>query len=124
MAPDIAPVHPIAQPPATSPSWLHARAVWAGLSIIAIWLAVLFVGVFGGDFVSNSSANGFTKFPVVVFLLPFALPATIVVARAGFRSALDHRRGAPDEKAPARGVAQGPEEGSPGPSALRATRTV
>jgi hypothetical protein len=41
-----------------------------------MWLAVLFVGVFGGDFVSNSSANGFTEIPVVVFLLPFVLPAS------------------------------------------------
>jgi hypothetical protein len=57
--------------------------LWAGLSIITMWLAVLFVGIFGGDFVS-SSASSFTKFPVVVFLLPFVLPATIVVGRRGF----------------------------------------
>jgi hypothetical protein len=47
------------------------------------WLAVLFVGVFGGNFVHNS-ATEFTSFPVVVFLLPFVLPATIVVGRHGF----------------------------------------
>jgi hypothetical protein len=68
-----------------------------GSFIIIMWLAVLFVGVFGGDFVSSSSANGFTKIPVVVFLLPFALPATIVVARRGFTSGPEERQTAPDE---------------------------
>lgn len=65
----------------SSPSRLYARSLWAGLSIITMWLAVLFVGLFGGDFVSSSTTNGFTRIPVVVFLLPFVLPATIVVAR-------------------------------------------
>ncbi|HET8978044.1 MAG TPA: hypothetical protein VFN87_07790 [Solirubrobacteraceae bacterium] len=80
-------------PPAAS-SWLHARALWAGVSIVTMWLAVLFVGVFGGDFVSSSS-TGFTKIPVVVFLLPFVLPASISVGRRGFAGSSDdpgHRR--------------------------------
>jgi hypothetical protein len=80
MATEIRPEHPGARPP----SWLHARALWAGLSIVTMWLAVLFVGVFGGDFVSSSTTNGFTRFPVVVLVLPFVLAATIVVARRGF----------------------------------------
>ena len=75
-------------------SWLHARALWAGLSIITMWLAVLFVGIFGTNFVANSS-SGFTQIPVVVFLLPFVLPATIAVGRRGFASAPDEQRGAP-----------------------------
>jgi hypothetical protein len=69
------------------PSWFQAKALWAGLSIITMWLAVLFVGVFGGNFVSTSS-SGSTTFPVVVFLLPFVLPATISVGRRGFRDAM------------------------------------
>lgn len=64
--------------------WVHSRPLWSGLSIIAMWIAVLFVGLFGGDFVSQSAASGYTRFPVVVFMLPFVLPATIVVARHGF----------------------------------------
>jgi hypothetical protein len=96
-----------------SPSWLHARALWAGLSIITMWLAVLFVGIFGGDFVSSSSSNGLTQFPVVVFLLPFVLSATIVVGRRGFTSARDERHGAPDEETQAR------EEATPERPALR-----
>jgi hypothetical protein len=102
-----------AGPRRASPSWLHARALWAGLSIITMWLAVLFVGIFGGDFVS-SSGNGLTKFPVVVFLLPFVLPATIVAGRRGFTSARDDRPGEPDEGTQAR------EEATPQRSPLRA----
>jgi len=87
-----------AAPPGSSkPSWLHARALWAGLSIITMWLAVLFVGLFAGDFVSSSQTNGYTQFPVVVFLLPFVLPATIVVARRGFTDTPETRRRESDE---------------------------
>ena len=78
-----------------------------------MWLAVLFVGVFGGDFVSSSASNGFTKFPVVVFLLPFVLPATIVVGRRGFASVADRPRAALDQEA------QAAEETAAAPSALR-----
>ncbi len=86
-------------PDASRTSKLDARALWAGLSIITMWLAVLFVGIFGGDFVSSSASNGITKFPVVVVLLPFVLPATIVVARRGFTGAGDERRNTPDDAA-------------------------
>ena len=62
--------------------------MWAGLSIITMWLAVLFVGLFGGDIVNTSGPGGSTSsVPVVVVLLPFVLPATIVAARRGFTSA-------------------------------------
>jgi hypothetical protein len=71
--------------------------LWAGLSIITMWLAVLFVGLFGGDIVSSSGPAGTTSsVPVVVALLPFVLPATIVAARRGFTRAPDERAGAAD----------------------------
>jgi hypothetical protein len=107
-------VHPPVPPRDAPRSWLYARALWAGISIITMWLAVLFVGVFGGDFISSSSANGSTKIPVVVFLLPFVLPATIAVARRGFTSVTKDRPGAPEGKRQAR------EEPTAEPSALRA----
>jgi hypothetical protein len=47
-------------------AWLHAKALWAFVA---------------------TSASSLTKFPVVVLLLPFVLPATIVVARRGFAGA-------------------------------------
>ena len=87
--------------------------MWAGLSIMTMWLAVMFVGIFGGDFVSSSS-NGFTKFPVVVFLLPFVLPATIVVGRRGFARVSDEQRRPPHEET------QAGDEATAVPSALRA----
>jgi hypothetical protein len=84
------------------PSWLNARALWSGLSIITMWVAVLFVGIFGGDFIHTDVAGGLTKIPVVVFLLPFVLPATIAVARRGFTSTGTEQHDAPDEAVPAR----------------------
>ena len=110
MAVEPASEHPAAE---SHDSWLHARALWAGLSIIIMWLAVLFVGVFGGDFVSSSSTNGLTKFPVVVFLLPFVLPATIVVARRGFTSDPKEGQSAPDAMTHTR------EESTAQPSTLK-----
>jgi hypothetical protein len=102
MAAEVSPAHPTAPPgPARAASWLHARALWAGLSIITMWLAVLFVGIFGGDFVSSNN-NGFTRFPVVVILLPFVLTATIVIGRRGFSGASGEWHGAPDEETQAR----------------------
>jgi hypothetical protein len=100
--------------PARSSPWLHSRAFWAVISIIAMWLAVLFVGIFGGDFVS-SSTNGFTKIPVVVFLLPFVLPATVVVARRGFTSDAAERAAAREESPQTR------EESPTNTSTLRPT---
>ena len=97
----------------STPSWLHVRALWAGLSVITMWLAVLFVGIFGSDFVASSS-NGFTKIPVVVFLLPFVLPATIVVGRRGFASASDEQHGPPHKET------QAEDEATAAPSTLRA----
>jgi hypothetical protein len=76
--------------------WINSRALWAGISIVMMWLAVMFVGIFGGDFVSSSAANGFTKIPDVVFMLPFVLPATIVVARRGFAVPANERGAAQD----------------------------
>jgi hypothetical protein len=87
--------------------------LWAGLSIITMWLAVLFVGVFGSDFVSSTSTS-FTRFPVVVFLLPFVLPATIVVGRRGFAIAPDEQHSPPDPETQTR------EEVTAAPSTLRA----
>jgi hypothetical protein len=63
------------------------QARWAGVAIAAIWLAVLFVGLWGGDIVSganSSTGSGGSSVPVVVVVAPCALIATIVIARRGF----------------------------------------
>ena len=67
-------------------SRLLVREFWAALSIIAMWLAVLFVGVFGGDMVFASS-NGTSSIPSAVLVALFAVFGTITVAHRGFRRA-------------------------------------
>ena len=62
----------------------------------------------------SSSSSAFTRFPVVVFLLPFVLPAMIVVGRWGFASAPDEQHGPPDQETQAR------KEATMAPSASRA----
>jgi hypothetical protein len=54
-----------------------------------MWLAVLFVGVFGGNILSSTPGGTSTSVPVVIMLLPFVLPATIVTARRGFRGLVE-----------------------------------
>jgi len=65
-------------------SRLLVREFWAALSIIAMWLAVLFDGVFGGDMVFSSS-NGTNSIPSAVLVALFAVFGTAAVAKRGFR---------------------------------------
>ena len=90
------------EPPSrSSPSWVHVRALWAGLSIVSMWLAVLFVGVFGENILSTTPGGTSTSVPVVVAVVPFALVATMVVAKRGFRET-DTRQERRVEPTPAR----------------------
>ncbi|HYB17979.1 MAG TPA: hypothetical protein VEF71_21295 [Streptosporangiaceae bacterium] len=65
-------------------SQLLVREFWAALSIIAMWLAVLFDGVFGGDMVF-SSVDHMTTIPSAVLVALFAVFGTMAVAHRGFR---------------------------------------
>jgi hypothetical protein len=64
-------------------SRLLVREFWTALSIVAMWLAVLFDGVFGGD-MTFSSSNGVTTVPSTIMLALFAVIGTSAVAKRGF----------------------------------------
>jgi hypothetical protein len=71
----------------TRPGWLYAVPMWAGLAIVSIWMAVLFVGLFAGDIVSMNGTAGAgttTSVPSVVVVAFFAVVATAFIARWGF----------------------------------------
>jgi long-subunit acyl-CoA synthetase (AMP-forming) len=65
---------------------------WGGLAIVAMWLAVLFVGIFGPDFEAGTPGGTGTTTPGVLAVVPFAFVATIIVARHAFRTAGDEWR--------------------------------
>lgn len=82
-------------------SWLESRPLWAGLSIITMWLAVLFVGVFGGYIVSGTPGGTSSSVPVVVVVAGVALLGTLVVGRRAFTvtpASDDLRRALEDEQ--------------------------
>lgn len=64
---------------------LFVPAFWGTLAIVTMWLAVLFDGIFGGDMVFNSTANGTTTMPSAVLVALFAVIGTASVAKRVFR---------------------------------------
>ena len=64
---------------------LFVPAFWGTLAIVAMWLAVLFDGVFGSDMIFINS-NGTTTIPSAVLVALFAVFGTAAVARRAFRS--------------------------------------
>jgi len=81
--PSLSSDHPLGMSRLSS-SWLHARELWGGLAIISMWLAVLFVGVFGGNVVKSTPGGESSSWPVVVVVALLALIGTIVVGRRAF----------------------------------------
>ena len=63
---------------------LLAREMWAGLAIVAIWLAVLFAAVFGPDIVTTNAGAQSAAVPSAVPVALFASLATWAVAKYGF----------------------------------------
>jgi len=63
---------------------LLVPAFWGVVSIVAMWLAVLFDGVFGGDMIFAGSGNGPTTIPSAVALALFAVIGTASIAKRVF----------------------------------------
>jgi len=57
---------------------------WGAVSIVAMWLAVLFVGIFGGNLTSASAGGDVTTIPSSIVLALFAVIGTSVVAKRAF----------------------------------------
>ena len=65
-------------------SRLLVPGFWATVSIVMIWLAVLFVGIFGADMTFTNSQSQVTIMPSVVPVALFAAIATVSVAKRAF----------------------------------------
>jgi hypothetical protein len=63
---------------------LLAPGFWGCLSIVAMWLAVLFDGIFGGDMRFTSSSGDGSTIPSAVAVALFAVIGTSVVAKRAF----------------------------------------
>ena len=77
------------QPSVRSPSegWASrvlVREIWATVAIVSMWVAVLFVGVFGGDMTFHGADSSFTTMPSVVAVALFAAIGTGSVAKRVF----------------------------------------
>jgi len=65
-------------------SRLLVPGFWAAVSIVTMWLAVLFDGIFGGNMTFTNSSSQVTIIPSAVAVALFAAIATACVAKRGF----------------------------------------
>jgi len=63
---------------------LLVPAFWGAVSIVAMWLAVLFDGIFGGDMIFANAGSGPTIIPSAVAVALFAFVGTVAVAKRAF----------------------------------------
>ena len=68
---------------------LFVRDMWPSLTIIAMWLAVLFDAIYGPDIVSETPGGTSSHVPSAIVLALCAFFATWVVAKYGFRRDAD-----------------------------------
>jgi hypothetical protein len=64
-------------------SRLLVPGFWATVSIVTVWLAVLFDGIFGGDMTFTNPPK-VTVIPSAVVVALFAMIATVSVAKRAF----------------------------------------
>lgn len=65
-------------------SRILVREMWATVAIVAMWVAVLFVGVYGGDANFHSADSSFSTIPSGVLVALFAAIGTGSVAKRVF----------------------------------------
>ena len=65
-------------------SRILVREMWATVAIVAMWVAVLFVGVYGGEATFHSVDSSVTTIPSGVFVALFAAIGTGSVAKRVF----------------------------------------
>ena len=69
---------------------LLVPAFWGAVSIVAMWLAVLFDGIYGGNMIFANAGSGPTIIPSAVAVALFAFIGTVSVAKRAFaRRTLD-----------------------------------
>jgi hypothetical protein len=64
---------------------MTSKWIWASVAISSMWIAVLFVGLFGPVLETENAAGDRVTAPVGVVVALCALVATIVVAAVGYR---------------------------------------
>jgi hypothetical protein len=67
-------------------SRLLVPGFWGAVSIVTMWLAVLFDAIFGGDMTFDNSSSQVTVMPSAVVVALFAAIATVAVAKRAFAS--------------------------------------
>lgn len=65
-------------------SRILVREMWATVGIVAMWVAVLFVGVYGGQATFHSADSSVTTVPSGVFVALFAAIGTGSIAKRVF----------------------------------------
>lgn len=78
--------HEVAEPQSSGRQAVWAMPeLWGTIAIVSMWMAVLFDGIYGGDFVSANPGSSTTTVPSAVLVAFFAFLATVSVAKRAFR---------------------------------------
>jgi hypothetical protein len=71
---------------------MFSRWIWTALTIVSMWVAVLFTGIYAPSIEAESSNGDTFSVPAAVAVAFFAAIATIVVGAIGFRGEATPRR--------------------------------
>jgi hypothetical protein len=71
---------------------MFSRWIWTALTIVSMWVAVLFTGIWAPSVEAQSSNGDTFSVPASVAVAFFAAIATIVVAAIGFRGETPAKR--------------------------------